>query len=87
MKTENAQIAILTTSLAILKNFKSQRNIKAEIATGLSLGEYTALVYSEILGFEDGIKLIQKRGYYMANILTKRRIFNGSCNRIRIKKN
>lgn len=69
-KTENTQIAILTTSLAILEVLKS-KGIEAEIATGLSLGEYTALIYSGILSFEQGIKLIQKRGYYMGNMLPK----------------
>ena len=68
MKTENTQIAILTTSLAILAVLE-KNNIKAEIATGLSLGEYTALIYGSFLKFEDGIKLIQKRGYYMGNFL------------------
>ena len=37
-KTENTQIAILTTSLAILEVLKN-RGITADIATGLSLGE------------------------------------------------
>ena len=69
-KTKNAQIAILTTSLAILEVLKS-KNINAEIATGLSLGEYGALIYSGIISFEDGIKLIKQRGYYMANLLPK----------------
>ena len=69
-KTENTQIAILTTSLAILEVLKS-RGITAEIATGLSLGEYGALIYSGIISFEDGIKLIKKRGYYMGNLLPK----------------
>lgn len=68
MKTENTQIAILTTSLAILAILE-KNNIKAEMATGLSLGEYTALIYGGFLKFEDGIKLIQKRGYYMGNFL------------------
>ena len=67
-KTENTQIAILTTSLAILEILKT-KNINAQIATGLSLGEYGALIYSGIISFEDGIKLIQKRGYYMGNLL------------------
>lgn len=67
-KTENTQIAILTTSLAILEVLKS-RGISADIATGLSLGEYGALIYAGIISFEDGIKLIQKRGYYMGNML------------------
>ena len=68
MKTENTQIAILTTSLAILKVLESQK-IKADIAVGLSLGEYAALIYGGHISFEDGIKLIQKRGYYMGNFL------------------
>lgn len=67
-KTENTQIAILTTSLAILEVLKS-RGISADIATGLSLGEYGALIYAGIISFEEGIKLIQKRGYYMGNML------------------
>ena len=69
-KTENTQIAILTTSLATLEVLKS-RGINADISVGLSLGEYGALIYSGIISFEDGIKLIQKRGYYMGNLLPK----------------
>lgn len=65
-KTENTQIAILVTSLAILEVLK-KHNIEASICTGLSLGEYTALIYSGYISLEDGIKLIQKRGYYMQN--------------------
>ena len=68
MKTENTQIAILTTSLAMLKVLENQ-GIKADVAVGLSLGEYAALIYGGYISFEDGIKLIQKRGYYMGNFL------------------
>ena len=67
-KTENTQLAIMVTSLAILEVLKS-KGIEAEIACGLSLGEYTALVYAGIISFEDGIKLIKKRGYYMGNLI------------------
>ena len=69
-KTENTQIAILTTSLAMLEVLKS-KGIEADVATGLSLGEYGALIYAGIISFEDGIKLIKKRGYYMGNLLPK----------------
>ncbi len=69
-KTKNAQIAILVTSLAILEVLKNN-GVEADICTGLSLGEYTALIYSGYLSFEDGIKLIQKRGYYMENCVPK----------------
>lgn len=67
-KTANAQIAILVTSLAILEVLKKY-NIKADVCTGLSLGEYTALIHSGYLSFEDGLKLIEKRGYYMQNFI------------------
>ena len=67
-KTENTQIAIMVTSLAILEVLKSKK-IDAKIACGLSLGEYTALVYAGIISFENGIKLIKKRGYYMGNLI------------------
>ena len=67
-KTENAQIAILTNSLAMLEVLK-KHGFEAEVAVGLSLGEYAALIYGGYISFEDGIKLIQKRGYYMGNFL------------------
>lgn len=67
-KTENTQIAILTTSLAILEVLK-ENGIQADISVGLSLGEYSALIYAGIISFEEGIRLIQKRGYYMGNLL------------------
>lgn len=67
-KTQNTQIAILTTSLAMLEVLKS-KGIEAKICTGLSLGEYGALIYGGFISFEDGIKLIQKRGYYMGNFI------------------
>ena len=63
-KTENTQIAILVTSLAIMEVLKTKG-----IACGLSLGEYSALICAGIISFEDGIKLIKKRGYYMGNLI------------------
>jgi [acyl-carrier-protein] S-malonyltransferase len=69
-KTQNTQIALVVTSLAILEVIKNH-NIKANICAGLSLGEYVALIYGGFLTFEDGIKLIQKRGEYMQNLLPK----------------
>jgi [acyl-carrier-protein] S-malonyltransferase len=68
MKTENTQIAILTTSLAVLEVLKENK-IEADYAVGLSLGEYGALIYGGFISLEDGIRLIQKRGYYMGNLL------------------
>lgn len=67
-KTSNTQICILTMSLAILELLKKY-NVKADVSAGLSLGEYGALIYSGILSFEDGVKIVQKRGEYMQNLV------------------
>lgn len=63
-KTENTQPAILTTSIAALKALES-KGISADMAAGLSLGEYSALVYSEAFDFQEAVKLVKKRGKYM----------------------
>lgn len=67
-ETKNTQLAILTMSLAILEILKKE-NIVCEISAGLSLGEYTALINSNVLSFEEGMKLVKKRGEYMQNLL------------------
>lgn len=63
-QTKNTQIAILTMSLGILEVLK-KHNIDAEVSAGLSLGEYSALIYSGFISFEDGIKIVRKRGELM----------------------
>lgn len=67
-KTENTQIAIAVTSLAVLEVLKKY-NIEAKVCTGLSLGEYVALMYAGILEIEDGLKFLKQRGYYMGNYI------------------
>lgn len=67
-ETKNTQLAILTMSLAILEILK-QNNIKAEVSSGLSLGEYSALINSGAITFEEGVKLVQKRGEYMQELV------------------
>ena len=57
-------------SLAILEILK-ENNITCEISAGLSLGEYSALINSEAISFEEGIKLVQKRGEFMQELLPK----------------
>ena len=69
-KTENTQIAIATMSLAIL-SILIKNGIRADIAVGLSLGEYPALIYGGQLKFEDGLKLLKQRGYLMQYKLPK----------------
>lgn len=66
-QTKYTQICILTMSLAILKLLEKE-NIKADISSGLSLGEYTSLIYSKKLDFDSGVKLVKNRGEYMQNL-------------------
>ena len=70
-ETKNAQLAIATTSLAIL-SVVEKMNIMAEYVAGLSLGEYVALVYGGFLRLEDCFKLLKLRGYYMQNLVPKK---------------
>ncbi len=69
-KTNNTQICILTMSLAILKILE-KRGIKADASIGLSLGEYSALIASKALSFEDGVKTVKSRGNLMQNLCPK----------------
>lgn len=69
-ETKYTQICILTMSLAILSLLEKQ-GIQADVSSGLSLGEYTALIYSKSLLFEEGITLVKKRGEYMQNLAPK----------------
>lgn len=69
-ETKNTQIAILVMSLAILEVLKKY-DIKVEVTAGLSLGEYTALIFAKMLEFEDGIKLVRKRGELMQSMVPK----------------
>lgn len=62
--TENTQPAILTASAACLQPV-IERGIKADFSAGLSLGEYTAHVYSGTFSFEDAVKIVRKRGKFM----------------------
>ncbi len=69
-QTKNTQISILTMSLAILKILEKNK-IKSDILAGLSLGEYSALIYSNVFSFEDGVKIVQKRGEIMQKYTPK----------------
>lgn len=63
-QTRYTQPAILTTSVAIYR-LLSEKGIKPDIVAGLSLGEYSALVASGALTFEEAVALVAKRGEFM----------------------
>ena len=62
--TEYTQIAILTMEVAILKVLEA-KGLKAEMAAGLSLGEYGALAAGDVMELPDLFRVIRKRGIYM----------------------
>lgn len=66
--TEYSQPALFVTSLAAVELLRreSPQTVEACIAAaGLSLGEYTALVFAGSIEFEAGLRLVQERGQAM----------------------
>lgn len=67
--TENAQPAILTTSIAILRaleiEFGFDISKSSNHVLGHSLGEYTALVATKALSLADAVRLVRLRGEVM----------------------
>ncbi len=66
--TSVSQPAILVTSLAALEVLKSRDPSlvsSASITAGLSLGEYTALVFADALDFDSAVRVVDVRGRAM----------------------
>jgi [acyl-carrier-protein] S-malonyltransferase len=66
--TDVSQPAIFVASLAALEGLKAtDPDLVAACAgaAGLSLGEYTALVFAGALDFEDGLRIVRRRGQAM----------------------
>jgi [acyl-carrier-protein] S-malonyltransferase len=66
--TVHSQPALFVTSLAALAALRSKNPEVVEscqAAAGLSLGEYTALVFAGVMDFEAGLRLVQERGAAM----------------------
>jgi [acyl-carrier-protein] S-malonyltransferase len=66
--TVYSQPAIFVTSLAALESLRAESPdvvLSCEATAGLSLGEYTAMVFAGVMEFEDGLALVQRRGAAM----------------------
>ena len=66
--TVYSQPAIFVTSLAALESLRAEQPdvvLGCEATAGLSLGEYTAMVFAGVMEFEDGLMLVQRRGAAM----------------------
>lgn len=63
-----SQPALFVTSLAALEMLKAERPdvvSSCQYAAGLSLGEYTALVFAGAMSFDDGLRVVKTRGEAM----------------------
>lgn len=66
--TKYCQPAIFTFSIAALKAFEAHSKFKSVMpcfACGLSLGEYSALVACGALSFEETLRLVERRSFFM----------------------
>ena len=65
--TQPLMYVMYASILEVLK----ENNITSDYSLGLSLGEYGAYLDSNVYSFETGLKLIQKRGMFMAEAASK----------------
>ena len=63
--THITQPAILTASVAIWRLWLEHGGKQPVLMAGHSLGEYSALVCSGVLAFEDAVMIVQQRGEFM----------------------
>ena len=64
--TTVSQPAIFVVSAALLDIINASPNaVRPDVTAGLSLGEYTALYAAGLIGFEEALELVQKRGNAM----------------------
>ena len=73
LRTEVQQPAILTTGIALLRAFRERKAIAPDFVAGHSLGEYTALVASGALDFEEAVRLVHARGRFMQEAVAEGR--------------
>lgn len=62
--TEYTQICMLAAEAAILAALR-EKGYKPDVTAGLSLGEYGALMASDVMDWKDAFALVRKRGIYM----------------------
>lgn len=63
--TECTQPLLLTASVAIWRLWKELGGADPALMAGHSLGEFSALVCSGVISFEEGVALVRNRGAYM----------------------
>ncbi len=64
-QTQTTQPAMLAAGISVWRIWNAQGGAAPVVMAGHSLGEYSALVASGVLGFADAIKLVAERGRLM----------------------
>ncbi len=64
-KTENAQPALLTNSVAAFRVYMNEIGIAPAFVAGHSLGEFSALACTGAINFSDAVKIVRMRGLFM----------------------
>ncbi len=64
-QTQTTQPAMLAAGVAVWRVWQQRGGAKPELMAGHSLGEYTALVCADALGFVDAVKLVADRARFM----------------------
>ena len=70
-QTEITQPALLVASVAMYEYFLERGGPPADLLSGHSLGEYSALVVSGAMSFSDGVRVVHKRGRLMQEAVPK----------------
>jgi len=64
-QTHRTQPALLTASVAIYRHWLAANPDTDIVMAGHSLGEYSALVCSDVVSLSEAVKLVENRGLYM----------------------
>jgi [acyl-carrier-protein] S-malonyltransferase len=65
VRTENTQPALFVTEMAWVHALAGY-GVRCDVAAGHSLGEFAALCAAGVFTFEDGVRLVRRRGEIMA---------------------
>ncbi|MBH5320332.1 ACP S-malonyltransferase [Paenibacillus sp. GSMTC-2017] len=64
-RTENAQPALLTVSVAAFRVYMEEIGVEPAYMAGHSLGEFSALTCAGVMSFADALRLVRSRGQLM----------------------
>ncbi len=65
-RTDKAQPALLTVSIAILRDLQEHMGLSPAVCLGHSAGEFAALVAGDAIDFAQALRCIARRGEFMA---------------------